>query len=119
LTGNKRACLFAISKSGRGGNGGRAVRIPALAILTIATVLTAAPARAQRYDPAYPVCLHVYDWGPTITNADTRRCLSATRRHRAAPPIASSIHILLTRRSLRGNIIGGIAAFTKADNLTP
>jgi hypothetical protein len=39
------------------------VRIPALAILTIATVLTAAPARAQRYDPAYPVCLHVYDWG--------------------------------------------------------
>jgi hypothetical protein len=35
-------------------------RIPALAILTIATVLTAAPARAQTYDPAYPVCLHVY-----------------------------------------------------------
>jgi len=34
--------------------------IPALAILTIATVLTPAPARAQTYDPAYPVCLHVY-----------------------------------------------------------
>ena len=40
------------------------MRIPALAILTIATVLTAAPVRAQTYDPAYPVCLHVYQqWG--------------------------------------------------------
>jgi hypothetical protein len=36
------------------------MRIPALTILTIATVLTAAPVRAQTYDPAYPVCLHVY-----------------------------------------------------------
>ena len=40
------------------------MRIPALVILTIATVLTAAPALAQTYDPAYPVCLHVY--GPAI-----------------------------------------------------
>jgi len=40
------------------------MRIPALTILTIATVLTAAPVRAQTYDPAYPVCLHVYQqWG--------------------------------------------------------
>jgi hypothetical protein len=39
------------------------MRIPAVAILTIATVLTAAPARAQTYDPAYPVCLHVYGLG--------------------------------------------------------
>jgi len=39
------------------------MRIPALAILTLATVLTAAPARAQTYDPAYPVCLHVYTRG--------------------------------------------------------
>ncbi|WP_028167355.1 DUF3551 domain-containing protein [Bradyrhizobium elkanii] len=38
------------------------MRILALAILTIATVLTAA-ARAQTYDPAYPVCLHVYTRG--------------------------------------------------------
>lgn len=36
------------------------MRIPALAILTIATILTAAPAPAQTYDPAYPVCLQVY-----------------------------------------------------------
>jgi uncharacterized protein DUF3551 len=39
------------------------MRIPALAILTFATILTAAPARAQTYDPAYPVCLHVYTRG--------------------------------------------------------
>ena len=36
------------------------MRIPALAILTIATVLTAASARAQTYDPNYPVCLQTY-----------------------------------------------------------
>ena len=36
------------------------MRIPALAILTIATILTAAPARAQTYDPSYPVCLQAY-----------------------------------------------------------
>jgi hypothetical protein len=39
------------------------MRIPALAILMFATALTAAPARAQTYDPAYPVCLHAYGRG--------------------------------------------------------
>jgi hypothetical protein len=39
------------------------MRIPALAILPFATVLTGTPAQAQTYDPAYPVCLHVYQWG--------------------------------------------------------
>ncbi len=39
------------------------MRIPALAILTIATVLAAAPARAQRYNPDYPVCLQTYGIG--------------------------------------------------------
>jgi Protein of unknown function (DUF3551) len=37
------------------------VRVPALAILTIGTV--SIPAAAQTYDPAYPVCLHVYTRG--------------------------------------------------------
>ena len=37
------------------------MRIPALAILTVAMVLTAIPsARAQTYDPRYPVCLQIY-----------------------------------------------------------
>jgi len=37
------------------------VPIPALAILVIAAVSMAAPARAQTYDPNYPVCLQIYD----------------------------------------------------------
>jgi Protein of unknown function (DUF3551) len=36
------------------------MRIPALAILTIATVSAAPSARAQTHDPAYPVCLQIY-----------------------------------------------------------
>ena len=36
------------------------MRIFALATLIIATLAAAAPARAQTYDPAYPVCMHVY-----------------------------------------------------------
>ncbi len=32
----------------------------AMAILALATVSVATPAAAQTYDPAYPVCLHVY-----------------------------------------------------------
>ena len=39
------------------------MRISALTILTIATVLTAASARAQTYDPNYPVCLQTYGIG--------------------------------------------------------
>jgi uncharacterized protein DUF3551 len=36
------------------------MRILTLAILALATVLKTAPAQAQTYDPAYPVCLQVY-----------------------------------------------------------
>jgi hypothetical protein len=36
------------------------MRISALAILTIGTTLTAAPAPAQTYDPAYPICLQAF-----------------------------------------------------------
>jgi hypothetical protein len=36
------------------------MRILALAILTIATVSAGPSARAQTYDPAYPVCLQIY-----------------------------------------------------------
>jgi len=37
------------------------MRIPAFALLSVAAVLTAAPARAQTYNPAYPVCIQIYD----------------------------------------------------------
>jgi Protein of unknown function (DUF3551) len=36
------------------------MRILALAMLTIAAASAAPSARAQTYDPAYPVCLQVY-----------------------------------------------------------
>jgi hypothetical protein len=36
------------------------MRVSACTILTIVTVLVAAPARAQTYDPNYPVCLQTY-----------------------------------------------------------
>ena len=36
------------------------MRIPALAILTVVTVSAAPPARAQTYDPSFPVCLQIY-----------------------------------------------------------
>jgi hypothetical protein len=40
------------------------MRIQALAIFAIGTV-SIGPAAAQRYDPAYPVCLQVYGRGGT------------------------------------------------------
>ena len=83
------------------------MRILALAILAIGTV-SIGPAAAQTYDPAYPVCLHVYNRGANYYEC---RCLSATRRHRAAQHSASSIHISRARKSLR--VIVGIAASTK------
>jgi Protein of unknown function (DUF3551) len=36
------------------------MRIPMLAIIALGTVAAAPSARAQTYDPTYPVCLHVY-----------------------------------------------------------
>jgi hypothetical protein len=41
------------------------MRIVALAMLAAGTLLAAGPARAQTYDPSYPVCLQV--WGRGIT----------------------------------------------------
>lgn len=41
------------------------LRSLALAALAIATVSLAAPARAQTYDPNYPVCLQIYQGGMT------------------------------------------------------
>ena len=33
------------------------MRVPALIVLTLATIAMTSPARAQTYDPRYPVCL--------------------------------------------------------------
>ena len=75
------------------------MRILAFAILAIGTV-SIGPAAAQMYDPAYPVCLHVWGaWGANYY--DCRH----TWRHRAARPGASSIRILRARECLREDII--------------
>ena len=39
------------------------MRIPLLTIMAIAALQAVAPANAQRYDPRYPVCMHVYTGG--------------------------------------------------------
>ena len=39
------------------------MRILALAVVTMAAIWTAVPAQAQTYDPAYPVCLHLFKRG--------------------------------------------------------
>lgn len=36
------------------------MRALTLAIIAAATILAAGPARAQAYDPNYPVCMHLY-----------------------------------------------------------
>jgi hypothetical protein len=41
------------------------MRTLALTILTMGIVLTAGHARAQRYDPAFPVCLYIVSFGAT------------------------------------------------------
>jgi hypothetical protein len=61
------------------------MRVLACTILTIATVLVVAPARAQTYDPNYPVCLQTYAiGGGAVSNATSLRWRSAQRPHRAA-----------------------------------
>jgi hypothetical protein len=39
------------------------MRTLVLVVLAAGTLLAAAPARAQTYDPSYPVCLHIWDRG--------------------------------------------------------
>jgi hypothetical protein len=39
------------------------MRLLALAVLTIVPVWAAGPAHAQKYDPAFPFCMHVTEWG--------------------------------------------------------
>jgi len=42
------------------------MRLPILTLTAIATLFVAADARAQTYDPRYPVCMHIFGpgaWG--------------------------------------------------------
>lgn len=51
-----------LGQSGLGPSGAAVLtRILVLLILALAAVDIAAPARAQTYDPNYPICLQIYD----------------------------------------------------------
>ena len=39
------------------------MRLPLLIVTAVATLFVAGDASAQRYDPHYPVCMHVYSGG--------------------------------------------------------
>jgi hypothetical protein len=60
------------------------MRILALAILAIGMVLAAGQARAQTYDPAFPVCLRVYSFGAVYNDCSfvtlTQCAMSASGR---------------------------------------
>lgn len=45
-----------------------------LTVIAIATLQVATPASAQRYDPRYPVCMHVYSGGPRGGGSDWFDC---------------------------------------------
>jgi hypothetical protein len=81
------------------------MRILAFAILAIGTV-SIGPAAAQMYDPAYPVCLHV--WGAWGANYYDCRYTSLPQCNLAASGRAAgcvSIRILRARECLREDII--------------
>ncbi|MGV7216476.1 DUF3551 domain-containing protein [Bradyrhizobium sp. UFLA05-112] len=50
------------------------MRIPLLTIIAIAALQAATPASAQRYDPRYPVCMHVYTGGMRSGGSDWFDC---------------------------------------------
>jgi hypothetical protein len=50
------------------------MRLSLLTLTAIATLFFAADASAQRYDPRYPVCMHVYSGGPRGGGSDWFDC---------------------------------------------
>ena len=83
------------------------MRIPALAILAAAALCAAAPARAQSYDPAYPVCLQIY--GPIGYNdcryTSLAQCAVALPGHAARcidNPYFAKAAVAPKRRAVRG-----------------
>ena len=75
------------------------MRVLVLAIVVLGAAYAATPARAQTYDPAYPVCLQVYQaaWSTIISSAPIRRWRSARPRRRDARRHAWSIRIIRPR----------------------
>src|SRR6266850_4395742 len=91
--------------------------MPAISISSagVARAATSNEVKDLRQEAEQALELRTDGQGSTITIAATRRCLSATRRHRAARHSAPSIHISRARKSPGNDIIGGILASTKYD----
>ena len=88
------------------------MRILALAILTLVTVSAAPSARAQTYDPAYPVCLQIYqgyvDYYFECAYTSLAQCnMSASGR---AAQCVVNPYYAGAKKSRRGDATGGTAA---------
>jgi hypothetical protein len=93
------------------------MRISALAILATAAFLATAPARAQTYNPDYPVCLQVNGVGGSYIACgytSLEQCAQSVSG-RAAQCIINPI--LRARTCLPDRIIGGIVTSARYADL--
>lgn len=74
------------------------MQILSSAILTIGMVSAAGLVRAQTFDPDYPVCMHVVDWGGGYEDCRYLTLASAQCRLPAARPSATSTRITSAQR---------------------
>jgi hypothetical protein len=73
--------------------------------LTIATVLVAAPARAQTYDPNYPVCLQTYaPGGGSIDCSFTSLAQCAASASGRAAQCLNNPYFVQSRKPLSGRV---------------
>ncbi len=86
------------------------MRILALAILAIGMVSAAGQARAQTYDPAFPVCMHVAVWGGPFEDCTYYTMAQCASRLPAARASATSTRITRAQQRRRDETTGGIAA---------
>lgn len=89
-------------------------RVLACAILTIGTMVVAAPARAQTYDPNYPVCLETYgiDGGHTDCSfTSLAQCAASANRagRHQVEPIGDKPRSVESRCVNRLSVMSGMA----------
>jgi hypothetical protein len=86
------------------------MRILALVILAIATVSATPSARAQTYNPNYPVAFRSSKCSAANISMRYTRWHSAPRPQRVSPPSASSTRFTRAQQRRREDATGGIAA---------
>ena len=87
----------------------RVMSLTILATILAATIALPAPARAQTYDPSYPVCLQIYqsiaDFYYECRYQTMAQCAASAS---GRTPSAWSIHILPGRRPSAASVSSGI-----------